>query len=341
MPWGSLGGADMSRIQGTGYGIGSVPSYKTNINKVSDSDKENGNSSSVVSKDDNTAETKAAVRSTDVYEKSSRPSAEERQKIIDTLTGGGSGAPGISYTKEYGSVVGDVKLSDDAKKVYDSLKSKYGDMAFVLVSAEHKDTVADNAGRYGVAGKATVLIDEEKLEKMASDPEYRKEIEAKIELGRTSLQQMATQMSAQTGGDGDVLASYGMKFNDDGSTSYFATFDKAMQANREQAKKLDEKRQAEKAEQKKAEEKYEAKKAEQKREAERIEKAEETKKLEKEGAEKARETENSDETAIDWDSGNYVTLSASSIDELMEKISAFMGNGSSTAVAGSLFDASV
>ena len=39
-----------------------------------------------------------------------------------------------SQTKNYGKTIGEPKLSDEAAKYYDQLKSKFGNMDFILVS---------------------------------------------------------------------------------------------------------------------------------------------------------------------------------------------------------------
>lgn len=65
----------------------------------------------------------------------------------------------------YGTVVGNVELSDKAKSYYDKLKNKFHGMDFILVSKDMKSQVEANASAYGNASKPVVLIDEEKLEK--------------------------------------------------------------------------------------------------------------------------------------------------------------------------------
>ena len=65
----------------------------------------------------------------------------------------------------YGTVVGDVKLSDKAKEYYAKLKEKFHGADFVLVSRDMKEQVEANASRYGSASKPIILIDDEKIEK--------------------------------------------------------------------------------------------------------------------------------------------------------------------------------
>ena len=80
----------------------------------------------------------------------------------------------IPRKTEYGYTIGDVQLSDKAKAYYDTLKSKFHNMEFIAVSKDMKAQVQQNASAYGNADKMVVLIDDEKLERMAEDEEYRK-----------------------------------------------------------------------------------------------------------------------------------------------------------------------
>ena len=84
---------------------------------------------------------------------------------------------------EYGMTIGDVQLSDKAKDYYNSLKSKYHNMEFIAVSKDMKAQVQQNAASYGNANKMVVLIDEEKLERMATDESYRKKYEGILMYG--------------------------------------------------------------------------------------------------------------------------------------------------------------
>ena len=70
---------------------------------------------------------------------------------------------------DYGMTIGNVELSDKAKDYLDKLKAKYHNMEFITVSKDMKAQVQQNAAAYGNANKMVVLIDEEKLERMATD----------------------------------------------------------------------------------------------------------------------------------------------------------------------------
>lgn len=155
-----------------------------------------------------------------------------------------------------GRTIGKVKLSDEAAKYYEELKSKYSNMEFVLVSSDMKEQAKAHAASFANPSKMVVLIDEEKIERMATDVEYRKQYESIISNAANSLSQLASK--AENGNSG--ILSYGMQINDDGTASFFAVIDKSLAAQRERIEE-------------KAEENLKEKKAERKeQEKERLEK---------------------------------------------------------------------
>ena len=155
-----------------------------------------------------------------------------------------------------GRTVGNPKLSEKGAKYYEELKKKYGDMDFVLVSKDRMDEVKKNAAAYGSANKTVVLIDEEKIEKMANDEEYRKKYEGLIENGRKELKSLAQQINGNPSVKG-----FGMQVNDNGTVSFFAAMEKG---NADMSAKLSEKREAKKAAAKAAEKKAKKKDFEEK-----------------------------------------------------------------------------
>jgi len=180
-----------------------------------------------------------------------------------------------------GKTVGEPKLSENAQKYYEELKKKYNNMDFVLVSNDMKDRAKAMAGSFARPDKAVVLIDEAKIEQMASDENFRKKYESIIQGAQGQLTNMKNQLT----GKGSIL-SYGMQVEDDGNVSFFAVTEKSYAAQRERI--------ARKAEQKRADHR-EAKKEAQEAEA-------------KERLEKRREA------------GSTETVTASSLDELMRKL---------------------
>ena len=128
---------------------------------------------------------------------------------------------------------------------------------------------------------------EEKIERMATDENYRKQYEGIIKNAASGLSQLKSQI--ESSGQSQNVVGYGMKVNDGGTASFFAVLKKSS---------ADQKARIEK----KAVEKKEAKKAEEKK-AEKKEKQDKLK--------EAQQTSDDDDT---------ITISAGSIEELIKKI---------------------
>ena len=209
---------------------------------------------------------------------------------------------------EYGMTIGDVQLSDKAKDYYNSLKSKYHNMEFIAVSKDMKAQVQQNAASYGNANKMVVLIDEEKLERMATDESYRKKYEGIIAMAQTKMSEAKMGLASS----GASVKNFGMSVDSNGKESFFATVNKSSD--------LQKKRTEKKAAEKKAQKLQEKKKAEKKAQEERIQKARD-KKAEKEDTDK-------DDSRIKDDEG-YVTFEADSMDELLSKVQTYSYNNAS------------
>ena len=218
--------------------------------------------------------------------------AAEAAKTADTTRSAETSESKKTYTS--GRTVGNPKLSEKAAKYYEELKSKYKDMDFVLVSRDRMDEVKANAAAYGSANKTVVLIDEDKLERMANDEEYRKKYEGIIENGRRELKSFAEQVSGNPS-----IKGFGMQVNDNGTVSFFAAMEKSSSAINE---RLAEKRAAKKAEQKAAEKKAKKHEAEEKLK------------------EKLKEEHSRDPIKPGFDPDEVETVSANSVDELLKKI---------------------
>ena len=202
-----------------------------------------------------------------------------------------SDVPASKKTVVTGQTIGNPKLSEKAAKYYDQLKKKYSNMNFILVSEDQKENAKANAAGYANSNNMVVLIDEDKIERMASDENYRKQYEGIIANAASGISQLASSLSAT----GTSVKGFGMQVNDNGTASYFAVLEKSSAAQKERI----EKKAAEKKEAKKTAEK----KAEKKKNEERLEK-------------KRKETGDVDDT----DDTETVTVTASSIEELLEKI---------------------
>ncbi len=198
-------------------------------------------------------------------------------------------------TGNYGRTIGRPELSEEGQKYYEQLKKKFSNMDFILVSKDMKEMAKAQAGSYANPNRLVVLIDEEKIEKMATDEDFRKQYEAIIQNAGTKLPQLQQSL----GSNASKVKAFGMQVNDGGNASFFAVIDKSLAAQRERIKKGAEK----KAEQKKAAEKKEAKKAAEERLA----------------GKHAERVEDED----------MVTVTASSIEELVKKINNVIYEGMS------------
>ena len=182
----------------------------------------------------------------------------------------------------YGKTIGNAKLSEEGVKYYQELKKKYSNMDFILVSKEQKANAQANAASYANGNKMVVLIDEEKIERMATDENYRKQYEGIIKNAASGLSQLKSQI--ESSGQSQNVVGYGMKVNDGGTASFFAVLKKSS---------ADQKARIEK----KAVEKKEEKKAEKKEKQDKLK--------------EAQQTSDDDDT---------ITISAGSIEELIKKI---------------------
>lgn len=202
----------------------------------------------------------------------------------------------VSKKSDLGKTIGEPKLSEKAAEYYDKLKKKYGQYDFILVSSAEKENARANAGKYANGLKTVVLIDEEKIERMATDEKFRKQYEAILSGASKQINQIkATAQNAGTSLKGIV-----MQANDDGSMSFFAALKKSSDAQKARIEK--------KAEQKKAE-----RKAEQKQEQKRAEQ----KRIEQRKTDRNEDVEGMQESDED---SEIITIMADSFDSLIKKI---------------------
>lgn len=218
----------------------------------------------------------------------------------------------VPRTTEYGNTIGDVQLSDKARAYYNKLKSKYHNMEFVAVSKDMKAQVQANAAAYGNANKMVVLIDEEKLERMATDESFRKKYEGIIAMSSTKMVEAKNSLTSS----GASVKNFGMSVDSNGKESFFATVEKSQDLQ----KKRIEKKAAEKKEQKAREHKRAEKQARQ----DRMDKAKE-KKAEKEGKtdhdEILPEIEKKiHDKVIEVYGKEYVTIEADTAEDLLSKV---------------------
>lgn len=188
-------------------------------------------------------------------------------------------------SKVTGRTIGEPELSEKAAKYYEQLKKKYAHMEFILVSPDKKEEVDRNKGMYQSSKQILVLIDSDKIEKMAEDESFRKKYEGILSGAAGKIEQMKTSLGSRA----ESVSSFGMTFNSNGEASYFAVVDKSLAMQRERIQ--------EKQQEKVKAKKDAAKKAEKKQQEDRLE-------------EKRTESGKADK----------VTVSAGSWEELLKKI---------------------
>lgn len=256
--------------------------------------------------------------------KTSKKTEEKKEDIA--VTKKEETAEAAKKTKVSGRTIGNPELTEKAAKYYEELKKKYGNLDFILVSKDQKDFAKATASKYSNPHKMVVLIDEEKIERMAEDEKYRAQYEGIIAKGASGL----TQLKSKLANMGLGVKSCGMNVYDNGATSFFATMDKSFKAQNQTAKqRLEKKKAAKKAEEKKA-----AKKAEQKKQQEKLEATREERRVIRE---EYFENDNEDE----------ITFTADSIDDLIDQIEGaeyLLGKGGSsnyTRQVGRGFDSAI
>ena len=205
-------------------------------------------------------------------------------------------------SKVNGKTIGEPQLSEKGAKYYEQLKAKYGNYDFILVSKDQKANAEANATQYANKNKTVVLIDEEKIEKMATDADYRKKYENILSGAQSQIDQLAKSLGNTAGVKG-----FGIKVNDNGAASFFAAVDKTAAANAKAQQKRMEKKAAEKKEAKK-----QAAKEENEERLEAI--------REKRRGEKTGQTDDKDWRDRIQENEDVEIVSANSIEELIKKI---------------------
>ena len=250
--------------------------------------------------------------------------------IQETAAAQIGGSTQVSGKKnEYGRTIGEPGLSEEGKKYYDELKKKFGGYDFILVSKDQIENAKSQAARYANPMKPVVLIDEDKIEKMAADKDYREKYESVIAGASSQLSKMKDQLMAS----GADFKGFGIQVNDGGNASFFAVVKKSQDAQAERIEKNREARKAaHKAEVKKAAAKRAEKKKAEKRETERL------KKDEAEDPEKKTDIKDMTQDEITtyrpgldkglrkiWDKETE-TISAGSVEELIQKVGDYVQN---------------
>jgi len=119
--------------------------------------------------------------------KTSKKTEEKKEDIA--ITKKEEAAETVKKKKANGRTIGNPELTEKAAKYYEELKKKYGNLDFILVSKDQKEFAKATASKYSNPHKMVVLIDEEKIERMAEDEDFRKQYEGIIAKGASGLTQ--------------------------------------------------------------------------------------------------------------------------------------------------------
>lgn len=239
--------------------------------------------------------TEIGVSSIGAYAAQSNYSKNTKNKTMkDTTSAAGTvdTSKAKQTTGNYGRTIGQPELSEKAAKYYEQLKKKYGNYDFILVSRDQKENAKANAAKYANGYKTVVLIDEDKIEQMATDEKFRKQYEGILSGAAAQIQQLKTSLQSS----GANVKGFGMQVNDGGTLSFFAVLKKSSAEQKARIEK--------KAEQKKTEKKAAEKKAAKKEKEEQLK-------------EKRTENDGTEET---------VTITAGSIEELLSRIDTYNFN---------------
>lgn len=142
------------------------------------------------------------------------------------------------------------KLSKKAQEVLNKLKDKYKNMDFFV-----SDTTDDDEAKQ-IMSRGTkdysVLISSDELEKMANDESYYNsrvsDIDGAVDMSKQINEKFGYD-SAYGKENGTQISQIGIKFNNDGTTTYFVELEKLSEKQKERIESVKEK----KAEEKKAE----------------------------------------------------------------------------------------
>ena len=240
----------------------------------------------------------------------------ETGKVTNNAAQAAASAYGAQETKQadaakksnaLGKTVGQPKLSEKAQKYYEELKSKYSNLDFVLVSSDMKETAKANAASYANPHKMVVLVDEEKIERMAADEKFRSQYEGLIASAQSNLPALK-----QALGNSANVKGYGMQVNDNGTASFFAVMKKSSD---QMTARMEKKRAEKKAEKKTAEKKAQKQASEKKLQEKRSEKAGKS--------EEAKETDKTEEFRDlfgEYKNEDVEIISASSVEALLKKV---------------------
>lgn len=164
--------------------------------------------------------------------------------------------------KEPIASVGEKSLSGSAQRVLKDLRASRADMDFFVADFKNGDNAKEILAQSDK--EFTVIFSTEEMEKMASDPKYYAEKMHSVEGALRMSEEINAQFGferafGKTNGieknlDADMkITKFGISFNSDGSTTFFAQLEKSSASQKEYLEKIQEKKAAEKKDAKKKE----------------------------------------------------------------------------------------
>lgn len=161
---------------------------------------------------------------------------------------------------ESATSVGEKSLSSSAQKLLKDLRTSRADMDFLVADFKNGDNAKDVLAQSDK--EFTVIFSKEEMEKMASDPKYYAEkmqsIQGALHMSEKIIAQCGFERAfgknskmADTVGTDMKLTRFGISFQSDGSSAFFAQLEKASASQKEYLEQLQEKKAVEKKETKK------------------------------------------------------------------------------------------
>lgn len=153
--------------------------------------------------------------------------------------------------------IGEKNLSKDAQDLLKKIKDSHSDMDFMVADFEKGDDAKALLSRG--TKEFSVLFSNDELEKMAADEDYynekMKELDGAVNMSKEINAKYGFENAAEGNAFGGAeVTKFGISFNSDGTTTYFAELEKSSDM---------QKQRIEKAQERKAEEKQDAKRKEQ------------------------------------------------------------------------------
>lgn len=127
---------------------------------------------------------------------------------------------------------GQTKLSEKAQALLEKLRSKYGNMDFMVADYDGEEDAKSILSRG--TKEVSVLFSSEELEKMASSEDAEKECMDRVQGALRMSEQINKEFGFTAAGkNGGELSKVGVSFNADGTTSLFAELEKSSASQRE------------------------------------------------------------------------------------------------------------